>query len=239
MNLALDIGNTRTKIGLFKNSKCIKTFVEEDFTTIKLKTVLNNNTITNSIIASTKKPNKTLEKLLEQNTNFVAFNNTIQLPFKNNYQTPTTLGKDRLALIAAAVAMYPKENVLVIGCGTCITFNFKSNKEVFLGGSIHPGLKMRAKAMHQFTANLPLVDLKWNKNSIAKNTIAALENGVLYGAIAEIDGIIAQYQEIYKDLTILITGGDSKILVSKLKNKIFAHSNLTLIGLNKILEHNV
>lgn len=239
MNLAIDIGNTRTKIGLFKNNKCVKLLVEENFSTTTLKTIIDKNTVVNTIISSTKKPNKTLEKILQQQTNFVVFDGTTKLPFKNQYQSPTTLGKDRLALIAAAVALHPKENVLVIGCGTCITFNFKNEKEAFLGGSIHPGLKMRAKAMHHYTANLPLVDVKWNKHTIAKNTIHALENGVLYGAIAEIDGIIAQYQEIYKDLTILITGGDSNLLVSKLKNKIFAHSNLTLIGLNKILEYNV
>jgi type III pantothenate kinase len=127
----------------------------------------------------------------------------------------------------------------VIGCGTCITFNFKDSREEFQGGSIHPGLKMRLQAMHTFTGKLPLVPLKKPEGWMAGSTENSLRVGAIYGAAREIDGMIAEYANNYEDLTVLLTGGDAEMLVSLLKNQIFALPDLTLVGLNKILESNV
>ena len=161
-----------------------------------------------------------------------------KLPFTNLYSSKETLGKDRLALVAAAQANYPNQNNLVIGCGTCITFNFINKKNEFLGGSIHPGLKMRLQAMHTFTGKLPLIPLENKAELIGNDTKSNMLAGVLLAAGKEIDGMIDEYLVKFPEMNIIITGGDADLLVYRLKNEIFAIPNFTLIGLNHILEYN-
>jgi type III pantothenate kinase len=141
-------------------------------------------------------------------------------------------------LIAAAQANYPSQNNLVIGCGTCITFNFINEKNEFLGGSIHPGLKMRLQAMHTFTGKLPLILLENKADLIGNDTKSNMLAGVLLAAGKEIDGMIDEYLVKFPEMNIIITGGDADLLVYRLKNEIFAIPNFTLIGLNHILEYN-
>ena len=239
MNLCIDIGNTRTKIGIFLPHNVPEVFSFERGSTRKLSGVVPLENIKKCIISSTIHIEKSLMEELRSVPQLLILDENTVLPFKNRYETPYTLGKDRLALVAAAVSLYPGQNVLVIGCGTCITFNFKNVAEEFIGGSIHPGLKMRLQAMHTFTGKLPLVPLQRPTGWISNSTEASLLTGAVMGAASEIDGMIAEYAKNYKDLTVLLTGGDSELLVSMLKNKIFALPDLTLVGLNKILESNV
>jgi type III pantothenate kinase len=119
-----------------------------------------------------------------------------------------------------------------------LRFNFINAKNEFLGGSIHPGLKMRLQAMHTFTGKLPLISLENNADLIGTDTKTNILSGVLFGASKEIDGIIDEYLVKFPEMNIIITGGDADLLVYRLKNEIFAVSNFTLIGLNHILEYN-
>uniref|UniRef100_UPI0030D97038 type III pantothenate kinase n=1 Tax=uncultured Salegentibacter sp. TaxID=259320 RepID=UPI0030D97038 len=146
--------------------------------------------------------------------------------------------KDRLALVAAGALKYQNKNLLVIDAGTCITFDFKNDKNEYLGGAISPGLQMRLKALHNFTAKLPLVKLEENITLIGDSTKNSILSGVLNGVAAELDGIIDRYKADYKYLTIILTGGDSQILSKRVKNGIFANPNFLLEGLNYILEFN-
>ncbi len=160
------------------------------------------------------------------------------LPFKNNYQTPETLGVDRLALMAAASMTYPNTNVLVIDAGTCITYDFLDKGKGYIGGAISPGLAMRYKALHTFTSKLPLLEASLPQYFIGNNTKNSIHVGVVKGVHNEIEGFIAQYHENFNDLTTILTGGDAHFLRDSLKNDIFAHSNFLLEGLNYILELN-
>lgn len=238
MTLCIDIGNTRTKAGLFSGKELRQVWVCDNGKQDSLFSDMASHKISRCIISSTIDLNLDWLQQLRAIPEIVLLDEHTNLPFQNRYGTPKTLGKDRLALAAAAVALYPGKNVLVIGCGTCITLNFKNDREAFLGGSIHPGLKMRLRAMHAFTGKLPLVDLNRPEGWLADNTEAALLAGAVYGAAREIDGMIEEYAINYEDLTVLITGGDADMLVSMLKNQIFAFPDLTLAGLNKILESN-
>jgi type III pantothenate kinase len=161
-----------------------------------------------------------------------------KLPFSNRYRSKDTLGKDRIALVAAASSRFPHQDNLVIGCGTCITFNFIDAGNAFLGGSIHPGLKMRLRAMHHFTGKLPDLELTEHDELIGTDTSSSMMTGTLFGAAREIDGMINEYLVKFPQMNIIITGGDADLLVSRLKNKIFAIPDCTLIGLNHILQHN-
>lgn len=242
MNLAIDIGNTRTKLGIFNQQNLSTVMTFENSKTINLTEIIStfDSEVSEqkSIISSTIEiPEYILNGLKKLSQNIILGTKT-KLPFQNNYSSKDTLGKDRLALIAAAHANYPNQNNLVIGCGTCITFNFINQNNEFLGGSIHPGLKMRLKAMHTFTGKLPLVELENQADLIANDTKSNMLTGVLLAATKEIDGMIDEYLVKFPELNIIITGGDADLLVYRLKNKIFAVPNFTLIGLNHILEYN-
>lgn len=238
MNLTIDIGNTRTKIGVFNQKDLLMVLTFDNSKEINLKEIISNFDIQQSIISGTIEiPEYILDALKELPNHLILDTNT-RLPFQNNYSSKDTLGKDRLALIAAAQANYPNQNNLVIGCGTCITFNFINSKNEFLGGSIHPGLKMRLKAMHTFTGKLPLVELENNADLIGNDTKSNMLAGVLVAASKEIDGMIDEYLVKFPEMNIIITGGDADFLVYRLKNEIFAVPNFTLMGLNHILEYN-
>ncbi|MCK9453362.1 MAG: type III pantothenate kinase, partial [Bacteroidales bacterium] len=157
------------------------------------------------------------------------------LPFSSTYESPQTLGPDRIALAAAAFKRFPNKNVLVIDMGSCITYDFLDAQGVYRGGAISPGVLMRFKAMNSFTAKLPLVEPLAETELIGRNTEASLQSGVINGVQAEIDGIISRYEANYKDLTVLIGGGDNKYFDKRFKVNIFAGSNLVLEGLNAIV----
>jgi type III pantothenate kinase len=156
----------------------------------------------------------------------------------NKYDSPETLGKDRLAAAVAGNHLFPNQNVLVIDAGTCIKYDFINAQAEYLGGAISPGLQMRFNALHIFTEKLPLIELTVFKTLIGKNTTDSLLSGVINGTLSEIDGIIDQYREIYPEIQIVLSGGDAEYLVGKLKKGIFAVSNIVLQGLKIILDYN-
>ena len=165
-------------------------------------------------------------------------NSRTKVPFKNSYKTPETLGVDRIALVSASVDQFPGNNVLIIDAGTCITYDFITDKNEYLGGAISPGIRLRYKTLNNLTANLPLLETDQPKTIIGDSTESSIHSGVVFGVIKEIDGVIDQYIQEYPDLTVILTGGDAKFLSNQLKNSIFANSNFLLEGLNFILDYN-
>jgi type III pantothenate kinase len=240
MNLIIDIGNTATKLAVFQSSKMIQ--VQTVATTNMLaeveKLLEKFISIKQGLLSSVKIIDnldlERLQKLLPIKTLDVSF----PLPFKNAYDTPHTLGVDRLALMAAAVQQYSKRNVLVIDAGSCITYDFMDSKQNYLGGAISPGVEMRYKALETFTSNLPLLQKKFPTQRIGSSTKASIHSGVIHGLIHEMEGTIKEYQNKYPDLTVILTGGDADFLCKQFKISIFANSNFLLEGLNFLLEFN-
>ncbi|PTX59191.1 type III pantothenate kinase [Kordia periserrulae] len=240
MNLIVDAGNTYVKVAVFQKDNMLfyESFKKEVFQK-KIEKILQeyvkiDRMITSSVTTLSSDTQQFLQNLrIEVHT----LTHQTKVPFQNTYATPKTLGVDRIALVVAAVTKYPKQNVLVIDAGTCITYDFKTDKEVYLGGGISPGIQLRYKTLNLLTANLPLLEPKMPENYIGNSTENAIHSGVSIGVITEIDGIIDRYKEQFEHLTVILTGGDTNFLAKRLKNTIFANSKFLLEGLNNVLEY--
>ena len=219
-----------------------------DFQTIdridveQLKSTLHNYPqITSSILSSVAHHDHQLNEFLMQYGVFIELTHNTPVPFKNKYGTPHTLGKDRIAIAAAAVQLYPGENVLIIDTGTSITFDIITANREYLGGSISPGLNMRFKALHNFTHRLPLInapDPEANIKLIGDSTESSILTGVVNGLKAEVENTINQYNKLFSSLKIIISGGDYKYFERLVKSNIFAAPNIVVRGLKNILDYN-
>jgi len=240
MNLIIDIGNTRVKIALFNEDEIFKieSFKIKKFNE-KLKAIHADYSIKNVLISSVGRLTKENKKMLVSLFDFVELNQNTKIPFVNKYATPHTLGVDRIALAAAASHLYPKESVLIIDAGTCVTYDFINAKNQYLGGAIAPGVLSRYKSLHDYTANLPLLGLEEPQNFIGNTTEESLHSGVVNGICREIDGVISQYKDSFGKLTVVLTGGDAKFLSSQLKSSIFVEPFFLVKGLNTILKNNI
>ena len=240
MNLIIDIGNTRVKAAVFELDTIKEVYVfSKSEIVFELKKISNFFSISNSIVSSVSNISEKAQKEITDLLSPIFLNSEIKVPFKNNYETPKTLGVDRIALAAAATEKYPQKNVLIIDAGTCITFDFINNKSEYLGGAISLGIAMRYKALHDYTSKLPLLELSEVSNFIGTNTNTSIHSGVVNGVLNEIEGVIKQYQKKYRDLTIVLTGGDTYFLAKQLKSGIFAHPNFVLEGLHTVLTYNL
>lgn len=235
---AIDIGNTRTKIGVFIDDNLVEQQVWTDWTLKSLQYYLNNHSVEKLIYTTVIQLSVEIASFFDTESRCIQLTHQLNVPFKNTYTTPQTLGRDRIAAVAGAIQLFPDENCLIIDAGTCITYDFLTDKRIYLGGNISPGLQMRLKAMHQFTAALPLVELKAITTKIGDTTTTAMQIGGLWGAVLEMDGTIAWATAKNQEIKVILTGGDSNFFANHLKSKIFAQPNLVLIGLNKILRYN-
>ena len=238
MNLILDVGNSLLKIALFKKSQLIQKFKFTENYKRNIEDIISENNVSHSIISNVGRIDDSIINILKESTNLLLVSNQLKFPFKNLYKSKNTLGQDRLALVSAAAFKFPKENVLIVDAGSCITYDFKNNNNEYLGGGISPGILMRFKSLNTFTSNLPLIDFDSIHQLIGNNTKNSINSGVINGTISEINGIIQQYCEEFKNIRIILTGGDSNFLLKRIKNSIFADQNFLLVGLNKLLEDN-
>jgi type III pantothenate kinase len=238
VKLVIDLGNTFQKLAVFCSGDMVFMNAPEKITTKLLFAVFDRYAIRSAIISSVIHHEKEMESFIKSRCFCLVLDNNTLIPLINKYDSPETLGRDRLSAAVAGSHIYPDQDVLVIDAGTCIKYDFVNAQGEYLGGAISPGLKMRFNALHSFTDKLPLVELTGNDILIGKNTTESLLSGVINGTSAEVDGIIDRYRKIYPEIQVVLSGGDAEYLVSKLKNKIFAVSNIVLNGLKLILDYN-
>ncbi len=162
----------------------------------------------------------------------------MDLPFEMAYQTPQTLGMDRLCNAAALAMKNTGVPRLAIDLGTCIKFDFLSAHNQYLGGSIAPGLAMRARAMAQFTSKLKQIDVVPTQKLIGSSSEESLQIGAFVGWQREIEGMIQAYLQQYPDLVVYLTGGDAPYFELGQKNGIFVQQNLTLEGIFALYQAN-
>ncbi|MFD1314841.1 type III pantothenate kinase [Namhaeicola litoreus] len=240
MNLIIDIGNTLVKTAVFeRDSLKYKSVFNKDNLADGLIQAYNEFDISHVIMSNVSHFPKDFSTLLPKNVNILILDQNTKVPFNNFYKTPQTLGVDRIALMAGAALQYSAKNCLVIDAGSCITYDFLDQNNNYYGGAISPGIEMRYKALHQQTAKLPHLKPINEIPVTGNSTENAIHLGVLNGVIQEIEGIIAQYLEIYENFTTILTGGDANFLSKNLKSTIFAKPNFLLEGLNGILIHNL
>ncbi len=239
MNFVLDLGNTCVKAGLFTGRTLEKSFLFDKNEANEIKKVIAETTdIKFSIISSVISHSKEIVNVLQNKTICIDFDLNTRLPFKISYSTPETLGKDRIAAVAGAIALYPGKPLLVIDAGTCMKYNFVNTQGEFIGGAISPGLDMRFKALNVFTDRLP--HLSYEKefiNVIGSSTKGSILSGVQQGLLFEAEGYIKRFKDKNKEGIVVGTGGNLSFLEDGLKNSIFAAPDLILSGLNEILLH--
>ena len=238
LTICFDFGNTRLKYAIFEGKELLLESTLEDDSPGNLASVLNRFHPQKSILSSVINHNPEIERLLAERSVFHNLSSQSKLPFTTAVRKPATIGADRLALLAAAVDLFPGKNNLVIGLGTCITYNFINKNHEFMGGGISPGMEMRFRSLNTFTAKLPLVKEEWNFPLIGYDTATNILSGVILGMAKEIDGFIDAYSERYGNFNVLLTGGNSTYFVPHLKKQIFADPNLIFKGLYAMSECN-
>lgn len=240
VNLALDIGNTAVKAGIFERERLLKTIRFNHLNFQRIIHLITRYRIEHVIVSSVTQEGIPAPKRFRRYvTTLTELTRETPLPFDNQYETPQTLGNDRLAAVAGGHTLHPNNHVLVIDAGTALTFDFLHQSGSYWGGNISPGLNLRFEALHQATGRLPLVRPQENAPIIGNNTRQAILAGVQNGIIYEMNQYIRHYTKTYGRVKVLLTGGDCFFFDNKLNYPIFVEPNLVLIGLNKILKYNI
>ena len=239
MNLVIDIGNTAVKVYLFKNNEIIKREVLSENALIHYLKLIAIDDIRNIICSSVTKSYKDQLSNIFKNSNYYDFSdNNLKIPFTNNYETKKSLGQDRIGLISSAVLKFQNQNSLVIDMGTCITYDFIDSQNIYHGGAISPGIRMRYSSFSNYTSNLPLLKYQDITKIIGANTEESLHIGVNNGIVGEINQYINSLKKSHSKFNVIITGGDSIFLLNKIKNAIFADQDFLAFGLNYIIKLN-
>lgn len=239
MNLAIDIGNSMAKLAIIDQGQVVDFLKTEILDIAYLEDLLDHYpAIEAAILASSRPDDAAMEAwLATRMKRFIRFNSQVEVPIRNAYRTPQTLGADRLAAAVGAHALYPNNPVLVVDFGTAITLDLVSAEGEFLGGNISPGALTRFRALHHFTGRLPLRGLTEQTALLGGDSYEAIESGVINGIVYEVEGYIRELERKYEGLRIIFTGGDGNFFAKRLKNPIFATYDLVAYGLNRILEY--
>jgi type III pantothenate kinase len=239
INLCIDWGNTRIKIGIFVDNKLTNTYnVESNQIANALNEIIATHNPTHSILCSVVHISDSIIDTLRTHTKFIALNNDTKLPILNAYHSADSLGNDRIALAVAANHYFPNNNNLVISVGTAITYNYITQTRTFRGGNITPGAYLRLQSLNTHTAKLPFVSIQGETTLLGYDTETNIRSGVVWGIVSELDGMISLYQQQFGDINAILTGGDSTLFANKIKNKTFADLDFLLKGLNIILNYN-
>ncbi len=242
MNLCVDQGNSRTKVALFKDDgKMVKAFLYKSFHSTDIERLFTLYPVTDAIISSVGTIEPAVVNAMHRLSHrFILFDHNTPIPIRNSYDTPHTLGQDRLAAAIGANWLTPDENLLIIDAGSAITYDFVSEDNVYLGGNIAPGVKMRLVVLHQMTQKLPLVEVEDGQllPLFGKNTPDAIAAGVLRGITYEVKGYMQTIEERTGHFKTFLTGGNAPYIYNNLRRELCYEKHLVLIGLNRILEYN-
>ena len=237
--LGIDIGNTRAKAAVYSDGQLLANGCGEELTLPLLMEWKGRFGLRHAMLSAVAE-NAALSPAALEQLFTMHYPSPASLPhIRLRYQTPQTLGADRLACMAGAAAMYPGRNVLVLQCGTCLTSDLLTSDGVYAGGGIAPGLQLRFKALHAFTSRLPLVEADTAVPLAGDSTKASIQAGVWHGYLSECEGLIQKYQAVHEDLMVILTGGDASAVKDKLKMCTFAQPNLVLFGLTVMLRYDI
>ncbi|MFI5155058.1 MAG: type III pantothenate kinase [Chitinophagales bacterium] len=231
ITVCFDFGNTRLKAAVFSGKALEEIIVMEDGTLPTIEKIIQKYKADRSILSSVIDHDQEIEKWLALATDFHKLDHHSKIPISTPVGKPETIGTDRLALVVAAADLFPEKNNLVIGLGSAITYNFINKYKEFLGGGISPGMEMRLKSLHEFTAKLPLIKADWNFPLVGYDTRTNILSGVILGMAKEIDGMIEEYESKYENFNVLLSGGDALHFSGLLKKEIFVDPDLMYKGL--------
>ena len=246
-HLLFDIGNTRSKIAVMEEGIVQELLVCESLKADSIELITNRYNVDAALACITgKAPDFATLLPKELMARFHRLSYRSVFPFEIDYETPETLGMDRVAAVTGARQLASKTPLVVVDAGTCITIDFLDDQDVYRGGAILPGLTMRLRAMNEQTATLPLIvptdEERSGRVAIpleGRSTREAILAGVLRAAVYEIQGFIDEYARRYEDVKLFLTGGDADFFANQLIFPNFANPNLLFIGLEKLLELNI
>lgn len=253
MNLLIDIGNSRVKAAVWADGRCVAQRVAESPAAAWFDRLVTEFDIRAAILSSTRGDADEAWRLLaERVPGALRFTPATPVPIAIDYATPETLGRDRVAAAVGAATLHARREAVIVDFGTALTIDRVTADGTFRGGTISPGVTMRLRALHDYTASLPLCDPFAGGEGAAagdvsaaeervslsgRSTREAIERGVLNSVAFEIEGYLRRLQAENADLCVIFTGGEAKYFVKRIKNTIFAEPNLVFCGLNRILEY--
>ena len=239
MNLIVDIGNTLVKSALLERGRVVEEHADGVFCPGAVARLLDRGRVRRAILSSTRgEMPEVAAWLRERVASLLLFTPQTPVPIRNVYRTPQTLGRDRLAAAVGATVLFPGRNVLIVDFGTAVTIDLVTADNTFRGGCISPGMKTRFRALHDYTACLPLCGPTDSGELQGLTTEEAIRLGVMNSLTFEIEGYMARMEKKIDDLCVIFTGGDAKYFAKRIKNTIFANCNLVFCGLDRILEYN-
>lgn len=240
MNFVADIGNTLAKLAVTEGGEVIAQCCAERFRPEQAGELLASYPgVERAIVSSTRGDGEEAAAALRRFVRrCLEFTPRTPVPLRNAYLTPESLGRDRLAAAVGAAALFPATPVLVVDFGTALTLDLVTADGTFRGGFISPGVRMRFRALHDYTARLPLCAPTAEQLPLGDTTERCIAQGVMAGVTHEIEGHVARLEAEHAGLRTIFTGGDAKYFVKRIKNTIFADRNLVFRGLDRILEYN-
>ncbi len=248
MLLAIDIGNSSTKFGVFESSSLIDKFAIPTSLDLSVSDLLFDRlkyvndrffSIDRAIVCSVvPKLNDTfrdaLKELLSVTPVFV--DHSFDFGFRINYDPVTSVGIDRLVNASSAAVKYGKP-IIACSFGTASTIDIVSRDSEYLGGVIAPGMKLLADALHHKTAQLPTVAIERPDRVIGNTTEASIKSGVFYGYVGLVDGLLERIlSEIETSPQVIATGGFASLIASESRLVTTVDENLTLEGLRRLAD---
>ncbi|MCF8257963.1 MAG: type III pantothenate kinase [Flavobacteriales bacterium] len=237
MHLVIDIGNTFAKALVFDAQGHIGEPMTGPSESGFLLRLLERSDVQSIAVASVIKLDDAVLSVI-RNKKVLLVDRHTPMPIVSNYSSPRTLGIDRICAAIGARTHFPSNPVLTMDMGTCITYDLVNAAGEYLGGGISPGLRMRFRALSEFTSKLPQLEPEPHATLIGTDTASSIRSGVQHGIRLEVDGIVGSYSEQFPDLMTVGTGGDFPFFASAFKRPIFADPILVLRGLHEILLHN-
>lgn len=234
---SIDQGNTATKLTLWRDTQAVERIVSKDFAADRLAAALaRHGSIDGAVYCSVRgRDDAHWQALLATCPHAMELTHATPLPIALNYATPHTLGLDRIAAAAGAVAAYPGRRCLVVDIGTAVTYDLVGPDAAFHGGNIAPGTGMRLRALHAFTAALPEVSSDGPLPEWGEDTATAMRCGALRG----IAGELSHYRSLLPaDSLVLLTGGRAGTIAPLLDFSVITDHDLVGKGLISILKHN-
>lgn len=237
MNVVIDIGNTRTKYALFNGQVLVEAGYNIGKIFESLQLLKDSGERVDVFLSGSGKLGEPVKLALKKKADtWLEACPEMPLPIRIGYATPETLGFDRIANCVGGISLFAGRPLLVIDSGTAITYNYVDENGVFIGGNIAPGMEMRFRGLHQFTARLPYVEPRDQYGGIGLTTETAIRNGVMEGILFEVKGYIARFRDDHVNPKIIVTGGNSSFLGGRLPAEVYFCADLGFIGLNSILE---
>lgn len=246
MDLAIDIGNTRIKAGLFQAGQLQRVLFP---TKEELKQICEDYRVDRAMICNVGY-HEDIAAFLPQSCKCCTLSANSRMPLTIHYATPHTLGMDRVAAAAGAIKLLGQGPAMIVDAGTCITIDLVDEYNGYLGGAILPGMQMRLSALQHYTQCLPLVPLPPQPEGQPAILGTSTESSILCGtagaAVIEIEEWARRHAASHHGLQVLVTGGDSQWLCSSMARDTAACAlppvhkveNLLLEGLELILQIN-